>query len=184
MYTNMSVLSNPLLHFSAPQLRCTMNKMYLYIYLEMGSYCICSSLDLCVCVCMCVCVCVCVWERERERERTQNSECFIVEGHLSHCKWYDYKHAHTTYRKQLTNNTKQTDKTKRPKRKRETKKRNKHEQKENKTKTTRTKTRTPLPPPPKKKKKKRKATMYSRCRRHTSDTYKSKHCRIWYSSAY
>ena len=49
----------------------------------------------------------------RERERTQNSECFIVEGRLTHYKWYDYKHAHTTYTKQLTNNTKQTDKTKR-----------------------------------------------------------------------
>ena len=68
---------------------------------------------------MCVCVCVCACEREREREsvrvrereretdrerqreterdrereRTQNSECFIVEGHLTHYKWYDYKHA-------------------------------------------------------------------------------------------
>ena len=41
--------------------------------------------------------------------RSQNSECFMVQGH----KWYDYKHAHTTYTKQLTNNTKQTDKTKR-----------------------------------------------------------------------
>ena len=39
--------------------------------------------------------------RERERERTQNLECFIVEGHLTHYKWYDYKHAHTTYTKQL-----------------------------------------------------------------------------------
>ena len=38
---------------------------------------------------------------ERERERTQNLECFIVEGHLTHYKWYDYKHAHTTYTKQL-----------------------------------------------------------------------------------
>ena len=41
----------------------------------------------------------------------QNSECFIVEGRLTHYKWYDYEHAHTTYTKQLTNNTKQTDKT-------------------------------------------------------------------------
>ena len=38
---------------------------------------------------------------------------------MTHYKWYDYKHAHTTYRKQLTNNTKQTDKTKKRK-KRET----------------------------------------------------------------
>ena len=51
-------------------------------------------------------------EKERERERDQNSECFIVEGLSTHYKWYDYKHAHTTYTKQLTNNTKQTDKIK------------------------------------------------------------------------
>ena len=59
-------------------------------------------------------------EKERERERTQNSECFIVEGHLTHYKWYDYMHAHTTYTKQLTNNTKQTDKTKRNRKKKQT----------------------------------------------------------------
>ena len=41
----------------------------------------------------------------RERENS-DSECFIVEGHLTHYKWYDYKHAPTTYTKQLTNNTK------------------------------------------------------------------------------
>ena len=35
---------------------------------------------------------------------------------MTHYKWYDYKHAHTTYRKQLTNNTKQTDKTKKKRR--------------------------------------------------------------------
>ena len=42
---------------------------------------------------------------------------------MTHYKWYNYKPAHTTYAKQLTYNTKQTDKTKR----------NRHEQK-NKTK--------------------------------------------------
>ena len=42
---------------------------------------------------------------------------------MTHYKWYDYKHAHTTYTKQLTNNTKQRDKTKR------NRKRNRHEQK-------------------------------------------------------
>ena len=97
------------------------------------SACVCVCVRVCVCVwfahlCACmhytktkqtVCVCVCV--------RTQNSECFIVESHLTHYKWYDYKHAHTTYTKQLTNNTKQTDKTKRSRKK-------KHEQKEKKTK--------------------------------------------------
>ena len=54
--------------------------------------------------------------RKTERER-ENSECFIVEGHLTHYKWYDYKHVHTTYIKQLSNNTKQTDKTKRNRKK-------------------------------------------------------------------
>ena len=61
---------------------------------------------------------MCVCEREREL-RTQNSECFIVEGHLTHYKWYDYKHVHTTYIKQLSNNTKQTDKTKRSREKKQ-----------------------------------------------------------------
>ena len=127
-------------------------------------------------------------------EKTQNSECFIVEGHLTHYKWYDYKHAHTTYRKQLTNNTKQTDKTKKNKNKKQKTTKNKPETNTNKTKKTKTKKKQKrqeqkpaTPPPPKKKKRKKarkKATMYSRCRRHTSDTYKSKHCRIWYSSAY
>ena len=59
-------------------------------------------------------------QRERQRQRIQNSECFIVEGHLIHYKWYDYKHAHTTYTKQLTNNTKQTDRTKRSRKKKQT----------------------------------------------------------------
>ena len=95
-------------------------------------------------------------------ERTQNSECFIVEGHLTHYKWYDYKHAHTTHTKQLTNNTKQTDKTKRSRKKKQTR---------TKIKTTRTK-------------KRKKATKYSQCRRHTSDTYKSKHCHIWLNTHY
>ena len=40
---------------------------------------------------------------------------------MTHYKWYDYKHAHTTYRKQLTNNTKQTDKTKTKKKKKDQK---------------------------------------------------------------
>ena len=31
---------------------------------------------------------------------------------MTHYKWYDYKHAHTIYTKELTNNNKQTDKTK------------------------------------------------------------------------
>ena len=55
-----------------------------------------------------------------EEEGTQNSECFIVEGHLTHYKWYDYKQEHTTYTKQLTNNTKQTDKTKRNRKRKQT----------------------------------------------------------------
>ena len=42
---------------------------------------------------------------ERERENS-DSECFIVEGRLTHYKWYDYKHARTTYTTQLTNNIK------------------------------------------------------------------------------
>ena len=50
---------------------------------------------------------------------------------MTHYKWYDYKHAHTTYRKQLTNNTKQTDKTKRRKRK-EKKRRKKRKRKKEK----------------------------------------------------
>ena len=65
---------------------------------------------------------VCSTEREGggERER-DNSECFTVEGHLTHYKWYDYKHAHTTYTKQLTKQT-------RPKKQKQNKKRNRHEQ--------------------------------------------------------
>ena len=56
-------------------------------------------------------LCACVYARAPARvcvSLWENSECFIVEGHLTHYKWYDYKHAHTTYTKQLTNNTKQT----------------------------------------------------------------------------
>ena len=112
---------------------------------------------------------------ETERKRTQNSEFFIVEGHLTHYKRYDYKHAHTTYTKQLTNNTKQTDKTKRN-RKKETNTYKKEEEKKHPP---------PLPqhprPPHKinEKKEKEKGTKYPRCRQHTSDTCKSKYCHIW-----
>ena len=81
--------------------------------------------------------------RRGDGKRPQNSECFIVEGLLTHYKWYDYKHAHTTDTKQLTNNTKQTDKTKRSRKK----KSNKHEQKEKKRKRQEQKT-APHPPPP------------------------------------
>ncbi len=74
---------------------------------------------------------------------------------MTHYKWYDYKHAHTTYRKQLTNNTKQTDKTKKRKKekKKKEKKRNKHEQKEKKRKQNKNKNQHP-PPPQKKEEKK------------------------------
>ena len=106
-------------------------------------------------------------------EKTQNSECFIVEGHLTHYKWYDYKHAHTTYTKQLTNNTKQTDKTKRSR-----KKRNKHEQKEKKRKQYN--------------KNKNQQQQQQKQKKlqiiHDVDDIQviiqTKHCRIWYSSAY
>ena len=110
---------------------------------------------------------------------------------MTHYKWYDYKHAHTTYRKQLTNNTKQTDKTKI---------RNKEKKKEKKKETNTNKKKTkqndknknqhpPTPPthpprPPLQKKEEKKATKYSRCRRHTSDPYKSKHCHIWLNTHY
>ena len=59
----------------------------------------------------------------------------------THYKWYDYKHAHTTYTKQLTNNTKQTDKTKRSRKNKQTRtkrKQNKIKRQEQK----------PAPPPP------------------------------------
>ena len=87
---------------------------------------------------------------------------------MTHYKWYDYKHAHTTYRKQLTNNTKQTDKTKRQK-KRKKRKRKKEKQtrtkrkEKKKNKTTRTKTSTPLPPPPPKKEKKKRKEKKQQC---------------------
>ena len=134
-------------------------------------------LHLCVSACLGTCVCVCVTEREREKERTQNSECFIVEGHLTHYKGYDYKHAHTTYTKQLTNNTKQTDKTKRNRKKKQTWTKT--------TTTTTTKTRKhPTPTPTKTNKKTNTATKYLQCRQHTSDTCKSKHCHIWLNTHY
>ena len=51
-------------------------------------------------------------ERERggegERGGRENSECFIVEGHLTHYKRYDYKQTQTSYTKQLTSNNKHT----------------------------------------------------------------------------
>ena len=62
-----------------------------------------------------------VAQRGRGGGERDNSECFIVEGHLTHYKWYDYKHAHTTYTKQLTKQT-------RPKKQKQNKKRNRHEQ--------------------------------------------------------
>ena len=98
---------------------------------------------------------------------------------MTHYKWYGYKHAHTTYTKQLTNNTKQTDKTKRSRKKKQTgtkRKQNKIKRQEP----------PPPPPPPHRQKTKqtKKATKDSRCRRHTSDTYKSKYCHIWLNTHY
>ena len=101
---------------------------------------------------------------------------------MTHYKWYDYKHVHTTYIKQLSNNTKQTDKTKRSRKKKQTRTKGK----EKKTKRQEQKPAPTHPPPtatPQKKEKK-KATKYSRCRRHTSDTYKSKHSHIWLNTHY
>ena len=124
-------------------------------------------------------MCVCVWQLNvdgciwigtggREGGGTQNSECFIVKGHLTHYKWYDYKHAHTTYTKQLTKNTKQTDKTKK-KQKKETNM-NKKKTKQNDM------NKNQHPPPPPRKKKQQSI--------HDVDDIqviqtKSKHCHIW-----
>ena len=113
------------------------------------------------------------WVTAREREL---SEC-IVEGHLTHYKWYDYKHAHTTYTKQLTNNNKQTDKTKGNRRKKQTnKKRTKRRKEKNNN-----KNQHPTPPCAKRRKK---ATTYPRYRQHTSDTCTSKHCHIYLNTHY
>ena len=46
---------------------------------------------------------------------------------MTHYKWYDYKHVHITYIKQLSNNTKQTDKTKRSRKKKQTRTKGKRE---------------------------------------------------------
>ena len=98
---------------------------------------------------------------------------------MTHNKWYDYKHAHTTYTKQLTNNTKQTDKTKRSRKKKQTRTKGK----ENKTKRQEQKPAT-HPQPPLQKRRRKKATKYPRCRQHTGDTCKSKHCHIWLNTHY
>ena len=50
-------------------------------------------------------------ERER-RGRRENSECFIVEAHLTHYKRYDYKHTHTDLLYKTANKQRQTHKTK------------------------------------------------------------------------
>ena len=60
----------------------------------------------------------------------EDSEDFIVEGHLTRYKWYDYKHAHTTYAKQLTNNTKQTQYKKKQKKETNTNKKKRKEKKQ------------------------------------------------------
>ena len=49
---------------------------------------------------------------------------------MTHCKWYDYKHAHTTYTKQLTNN--RQDKKKHKKETNTNKKQNKTKQQQQK----------------------------------------------------
>ena len=88
---------------------------------------------------------------QRERE---NSECFIVEGHLTRYKWYDYKHAHTTY----TKHRRRKKGKKREKKSTQTQKLNNNNNK--------------------------KAENYPRCRQHTSVTCKSKHSHIWLNTHY
>ena len=68
---------------------------------------------------------------------------------MTHYKWYDNKHVHTTYIKQLSNNTKQTDKTKRSRKKKQTRTKGK----QNKTKRQEQKP-APTHPPTRKNKKK------------------------------
>ena len=69
------------------------------------------------------------WMFVAQRER-ENSQCFIVEGHLSHYKWYDYKHAHTTYTKHLTKQARPKPNHNKTKNKTKTKKQTRTKQKE------------------------------------------------------
>ena len=46
------------------------------------------------------------------RELVQYSECFIVKGHMTHNKWYDYKYTYTTLYKTVNKQQQHTDMTK------------------------------------------------------------------------